>query len=253
MAHEIQRLLPRHFKILELMLAGYKNVEIAEVVGCTRETVYAVSRSPLFVAELNRRMKDQTENGISDHVNAFESKAKMVLQKNAERAAKVQEELLESEDDSIRFRSSAHILDRVLGKPTDPNATERSGLKIEINGDRAQLLITALKESKHASYEAANGSTAQDHEGEQGDVHQAPALSAGLGHRQAEAQGSVDPDISPRSVTGGNESERHADGLLNPVAEAAPSTPIALPSVADLFQLNGGNESTPNLEGTQNG
>lgn len=146
--YQVKKLLPRHYRILELRLAGLSNKAIAESVDCTPQTVGIVSRSPLFRAEYQRRLASQTQNRVVEEADAFASLARSTLEQNAERAAQTQVDLLESEDDSVRLRSSGSILDRVLGKPEGTQASDGPSIKVEIQTKDAQLLILALRESK---------------------------------------------------------------------------------------------------------
>jgi hypothetical protein len=147
----------------------------------------------LFVAEYNRRLKAQTDGAISEELEAFASKSRSILEQNSEKAANTQVDLLDSEDDSVRLRASGSILDRVLGKPEGPGASGGPQVKIEINASDAQLLVTALNESKEITHgrtedAAADCSPTSPPENGQGSVHQTPQLCSGIGHREAEAQ-----------------------------------------------------------------
>lgn len=173
--YQIQRMLPRHFQMLKLRLAGLKNCQIANILGCSPETVGIVARSPLFIAEYNRRLKDQNDSAIGEEAQAFASKARIILEENAEKAANTQVDLMDSEDDSIRLRSSGSILDRALGKTDGPGASGGPSVQVIINTKDAQLLILALKESSNGQdQDSAADSTLPEHsvDGE-GDVHQA--------------------------------------------------------------------------------
>lgn len=186
--YHIQRLLPRHYRILELRLAGLSNKAIAATVGCTPQSVSIVIRSPMFQAEYNRKLSTQTEGAVAAEVDAFASRARSTLQQNAERAAQTQVELLDSEDDSVKLRSSSSILDRVLGKVEGSQASDGPSIKVEIQTKDAQLLILALNESKeisnaqrHTEEDAeSDGSPASSSEDPTGDVYQDPGSSSGL-------------------------------------------------------------------------
>jgi hypothetical protein len=171
--------------MLEMHLAGMSQKAIAEALGCTPQSVGIVMRSALFRAEYNRRLKEQTGGAIADEVDAFASKARMTLEKNAEKAAETQVELMEdSLDDSVKLRAAGSILDRVLGKAEGREASGGPQVKIEINAQDAKLLVTALNESKEISNgevqdAAADSSAAGPSEDGQGDVHQTPQLGSG--------------------------------------------------------------------------
>lgn len=174
-------------------MAGLTNVAISEVLKCTHQTVGIVLRSPMVKREIQRQL--DSENGsLAQEVEAHESKARSILEKNSGKAADTQVDLLDSDDDSVRLRASGSILDRVLGKPESPNASEGAQVRIEIKTQDAQLLVLALRESKeissHAqdSESATNGQTADTAGNEQGDVCETPQLSTGIRHRETETQ-----------------------------------------------------------------
>ena len=186
---EIHRLLPRHFKILEMRLAGCSNKEIAESVNCTPQNIHIVCRSPLFIAEFNRKLQDQIDYGISLDREAFVGKAQSMLNVASLQAAETQVDLMESDDDSVRLRASGSILDRALGK-VESKTSDSAASQVVINTSDATLLIIALKESNNAqvSHPTANGSVSQSSSDQPRDVHQTPRCRPWFGHRTPEAQ-----------------------------------------------------------------
>lgn len=186
--YQIQRMLPRHFKMMELTLAGMTQVAIAEMLGCTRQSVGIVQRSPIFRKELQTRQKDMNTEAVKDVVVKFAEQAQKTLENNADRAAMTQVDLLDAEDDSVRLRASSSILDRALGKPEGQQSSSGPSIKVEIHANVAQLLMTALTESKEinsdaqhqiTSEPAADGPSADDSENGQGNVHQTSQFSSG--------------------------------------------------------------------------
>jgi hypothetical protein len=144
--YQIQRLLPRHFKMLDLKLEGIPNREIAKILDCSEGNVHTVTRSPLFLRELNERMKKRNDDAVHHETEAHLGKVRSILEQNAEKAANTQVDLLDSEDDGVRLRSSNSIMDRVLGR-TDVVATAGTSINVQINAEKAQLLNVALQES----------------------------------------------------------------------------------------------------------
>ncbi len=233
MSSSIKRILPRHFKILDLKVAGFKNTEIAKSLGMSPATVGAISRSPLFNAELQRRLKDRNEDGAAEEQEAFESKARSILTQNAEKASMVQSDLLDSEDDSVRLRASNSILDRVLGRADAKDGP--SVANINITTEDANLIVLALQESENGSVEngSAHPSSRRQYPSENGqsDVHQEAFERPGERHREAEAQ--------------------HRNGQKVVVIEEGEGTvsPKNLPSLLDLFAKHqNGVKSTPPTE-----
>lgn len=122
MPHEIERLLPRHFVIMDLVLAGLGPTDIARELSMSPVGVGLIVNAPIFQSELARR-RSQANVGLQEsaqqEMRAAVSRAKSILEGAANQAASVQTELLECGDPSIRLRASDSILDRVLGKSAE--------------------------------------------------------------------------------------------------------------------------------------
>ena len=141
----VRRLLPRHFRILEMVMAGHKNKVIAETLDMHQDTVTAVARSPLFQAELVRmRKEDPIVDMLELDRNAVIGKARSILEQAAEPAANKMVELLETEDPALQFRASGSILDRVFG-----NADERQNPPVlSLQAEPVPLLVLRMQESE---------------------------------------------------------------------------------------------------------
>ena len=222
---QIQRMLPRHFKMVDLHVAGLTNRAIAEILGCTPTSVSIVLRSPIVKKEVQIRLyesRDNPKGTIHQEIEAADDRARNLIVESAPNAAAVLVDLLDADDDSVKLRASGSILDRAIGKPESQNASGEAQLRIEINSKDATLIMIALKESKESPDAEVSQSTADGHDAhssdlsEQGEVHQTPNLSAGVGHREAEAQAPT--------------SRRQIDGVK---------------LVTNLAQLNGGKDTPP--------
>jgi len=199
--YQIQRMLPRHFKMVELHIAGLSNRAIAQAVECSAVSVGIVLNSPIVRKEVQQRLVESRNNPngtISQEIEAYESRVRGILEDGAELAAETIIDLTgSSDDDSIKLRASTTILDRVIGKVEPQHSPDGPQLKIEIDAKQATLIMVALNESKEtketpqdaqANESTADSSNADSSSGEQEDVHQAPIGSSGLGHRPTEAQ-----------------------------------------------------------------
>jgi predicted transcriptional regulator len=141
--NDIQRLLPRHHKILDLHLSGLTTSQIATELGVTPQTVSNVTRSPVYQGELSRRRDDR--NSESDDANArylLETKRRMELA--AGEALDVHINGLKSESETMKHRSAEAILSRVYDKNPAQNSSTPS---IAINTESVNLLIAAMGES----------------------------------------------------------------------------------------------------------
>ena len=180
--HEIKRLKEKHLHMLELKAEGFSNKEIAELLGVTRETVSCVSRSPIFQGELNRVIAERRQNGgltgLNGEGESYASKARSILEQTAQKAANVQVDLLESDDDSVKLRASGSILDRVLGKA---DSVAESSVNVTVDAEQAQLILVAIQETTGEKVQPpTDGKTA---EGTQ-DQHEAVRENGSLGQSE---------------------------------------------------------------------
>ena len=110
----LKKLLPRHHKILDLVLEGWSAREIADQLGMERGSVSMLGRTPLFQDELARRRK-QREDTLDLAAHTERSAALDHLQEAALRAAEVQVNLLDVEDPRVQQKAVSEILNRCYG------------------------------------------------------------------------------------------------------------------------------------------
>jgi hypothetical protein len=141
-SREIQRMLPRHFKIMELCASGYNPKDIAQATGVTKQTVGNITNSPLFQDELARFKETQRDIDTEKEIRA-ENDAMEILRQNSTRAAERTVELMESENEKIALSSASEILDRVT-------KSESGRAQIILDSDAINVLFTALRETREA-------------------------------------------------------------------------------------------------------
>ena len=139
--HEIERLLPRHYKILELALAGNGPKEIAQALEMSREAIGLIMRAPIF-QEAFAKSRSKVESAQVETQAVDAQRARTVLENASVRAAEVQASLLESKKETVQLAASEAVLDRVLGK----SAPTVQG-SLVINTETVQLLQVAIAES----------------------------------------------------------------------------------------------------------
>ena len=103
-------------RAIELLLLGYKDAEVAAIVGVTRQTVNKWrNHNKAFIAELNHRRRELWE--------AAEEKLRNLI----DSAITVLEEDLQSEDRRLRLRAAVHVLKCVglYGKSLEPPGIQR--------------------------------------------------------------------------------------------------------------------------------
>ena len=147
----LKRLLPRHFKIISLSLAGMSNKEIAAVTGMTEGAISRIVSSPVFQSEIERRRRRQ-ESVVDESLGGTLVQAKQILESAAAKAAKTQVELLSEESPVVRQRASTSILDRVLGQ----NNQSVNGSVVVIAPEQLNLLQIALSESRSCKEDHQN-------------------------------------------------------------------------------------------------
>lgn len=193
---QIQRLLPRHFAMMEMLLAGHTNQTVADTLGISTQCVYVVTRSPVFQAEYQRRLEIMTtESAVALTLDreATMSKARAMLESASTVAATKQVQLLESEDESIVLRASGSILDRVFGKQ---DSVASPVVTVQISAPDAQLINLALKESLDVkrTNKPTNGTAAKTPQDQHRDVYQASDEQISTRSGQAEDQDQVEPE-----------------------------------------------------------
>ncbi len=111
MGHQIKRLKPKHLRILELLLIGKSQKEIALELSLSEYGISLIVNSPVFQNELARRRAEQNEKAdLAETTRRLT--AREILDKSANEAANVQIRLLGSANEAIKQRSAMDILDR---------------------------------------------------------------------------------------------------------------------------------------------
>lgn len=191
----IQRMLPRHFKIMELALAGHTGKDIAEMVGLTSNAVSMIMRSPIFQAELAYRRKETNEGEVLKmDAESIKGKARSILEQASIKAANKVKELIDHDDAAIALRASENLLDRVFGK----GEKNSHSTIINISADNVNLLNQALAESRvlkepqdvQSFISSAHSPSADSSQDGQSNVYQTSqgGCETGNGHRIIQEQ-----------------------------------------------------------------
>lgn len=125
----IQRLLPRHFGLLKLVLSGvYSNGDMARMLGYTPENIRLVINSPLFQDELARRRRETelTENlAVRDGL----TQARDLLNQTAYAAVeKLEDVMVGAVDPKLQMDAADKIL-----KYAFPRGEEARGASVTAN------------------------------------------------------------------------------------------------------------------------
>jgi hypothetical protein len=197
MQQQLQKLLPRHFAIIKMVLAGYDRKQICEATELSPWAVSAITRSPIFQAEIARRRRQDDHVALEvereaevGKVRSMKDQARQILEDASPEAATALRELVGSQNDGVRMQSAKTVLDRVFAD----EGPSKGGVNINISAEDANLLVVALKESNDAKgqrYDArCNGTLsegAQDGTGEIREEGSEPTLDER--HREADEEG----------------------------------------------------------------
>jgi predicted transcriptional regulator len=107
MSYQLKKLLPRHFKVMDLLLLGKKQKEIAEELDLTPQAVSSIVNSPIFQERLASRKHE-----VLNRSEPNELSAKQLLEKTVIEAVKKLAEMLGSKDDRTALKAAIDILDR---------------------------------------------------------------------------------------------------------------------------------------------
>lgn len=141
--HEIQRMLPRHYAIVNLALAGMSRRDIAKRVSLTPEAVGMILRAPIVQDELARR-RERIERKIDEHIALRVVDAKRIIEEASARAAEKQVELLDADSPRVRQSAAKDILDRTIGK----RPSDASPPSVVFDARTINMLQVALQESQ---------------------------------------------------------------------------------------------------------
>lgn len=169
---QIQRILPRHYRIIELAAANHDAKVIAEALEMPIRSVKMLLKDPLVQSEIARKKSmDDTVEVMGMDRNAAMGKARSILEQASIAAADKHVELMSDPDSSIQLRSAQSILKNVFGD----NKTGTQQV-FNITAENVSLLNLALKESenvrKHELVSSADKAPANGAIDRQGDVCQ---------------------------------------------------------------------------------
>jgi len=147
MTFQLDKLNPRHFKILDLCIRGLSAGEIAEELSMHKNQISAVINSPNFQHQLSIRRASYEEKADAQQIHA-EDEATRVLKESAVEAAQKLKTHLTSEDDTVSLRSATAILDRTGHAKREP--TGGVAVQINISSEDAKIIAETIDLEKSA-------------------------------------------------------------------------------------------------------
>lgn len=175
-AGQIQRVIPRHFKVIDMAVAGHDNKVIAETLSMSIGQVNLILRSPIAQSEIARIRKESTEAEVMGlDRSAALGKARSIIEQASVAAATTLENELLAEKPEVRIKAANSILDRAIGGGKD----DRRASVINITGEQIALINLALKESEHVKLLPTHQASAHSPEVRSVDVPKASGTEDG--------------------------------------------------------------------------
>lgn len=189
--HQLRRMLPRHYRIIELCLAGFTRKQIAQAMQMSEAGIGLIINAPIFQDELARR-REALEKSSTTALAYGPQRAKEILEDAAVEAASKHVELLDADDPAIQQRSAGYILDKIFREDMGERVGGAAQVTV-ITAERLQLIQNVTRELNDLGELPASGPPA-------------PNPNLGPGGPALEAS----PD--PQSPAGGNGSSSPGAG-----------------------------------------
>ena len=114
----------RKERCITYILEGLPYTAIADLISCSRQSIYEWLKNDEFVTELNRRRQEIVVSGNN-----------MILNKLSKYVNGVDAIALDSESDKSRLDALTYMIDRVLGKTTTRIEATAADNKDNVNID----------------------------------------------------------------------------------------------------------------------
>jgi len=141
MTSDLQKFTPRHFKILDMAIAGLQAKDIASKLQMSPAQVHNVIRSPSFQHQFAIRRKLSEERQDSDSID----EVKEVLSNNAKAAANKLVDGMASDDSKVVLKSATEILDRTGYTKKEDRHQSENVIQINISTDEATVIKESLE------------------------------------------------------------------------------------------------------------
>ena len=140
MSYEIKKLLPRHYKIMDLLLLGKKQKEIARILDLSEQAVSSIVNSPVFKLEIPNREFEVKNTSIDGE----DTPAELLRRATIDSARRLCM-LLDSEDERVVLHTAKDILDRG-GYPKVTKTTNVNDSTVVIDDRTARRIEQTLLE-----------------------------------------------------------------------------------------------------------
>jgi hypothetical protein len=140
---QIQTLMPRHYKILDLAILGLNPVDIAKELKMTSGQVRIIMKAPCFQHQFGLR-RSMHEEKVSEEAVVNLDQTRETLTRSATLAAEALVGGLSSGDERIKIKSAESILDRT-GYPKETKIEGGNNTIIAIDNKQLNLMNDTLK------------------------------------------------------------------------------------------------------------
>lgn len=145
MANIIQQLNPRHYKILEFVLAGVTNKQIAERLNVSPQMISIVINSPSFQHEVSLR-REKIDSMKNQRLVESDQEVVDAIKQGTRDAVRRLLSSIGSTDENVAIRASVEILDR--GGFPKVSKIESKNLTVVMDADMLKLLQETVKLDK---------------------------------------------------------------------------------------------------------
>lgn len=145
MTNNIQQLNPRHHKILEFVLSGWTNKQIASHLNMSPQMISIVINSPSFQHEVSLR-REKLETMSDQRRVDSDQDVTDAIKKGTRDAVALLLGSIKSVDENVAIRASVEILDR--GGFPKVSKIESKNLSVVMDADMMKLLQDTIKLDK---------------------------------------------------------------------------------------------------------
>jgi hypothetical protein len=139
-----ERLLPRHYQIMDLCLKGITKKEIVNTLGISYRQLMNICNTPQFMTALALR-RDKIEDGVEEDILRTQNDVLTEIKNATMQAVNRLIELVDDDNAAVARQAANDILDRG-GYPKVSRQENQNEQTLVVDKEQAELLALALKE-----------------------------------------------------------------------------------------------------------
>lgn len=140
----LQKLMPRHYRIIDLFIEGLTPGEVAKEVGMSVVQIKNIRNSPHFQLEYDRRRTSYERIHDGHLATCNTERAEDIIKKSQPEAARKLTCLLESVDEGIQLRSAESLLDRGGHARLQKIQSTNANVVVALDGDQLARIRETL-------------------------------------------------------------------------------------------------------------